>query len=128
MTAGRKMKADQRALSTETAKTFVGNDGVVLRSSDQFVNHLYVWGAHVYRACVSFNPDAGSITISLAEPVDGVNCCKLVQSWWGPEAGGHPGIAGSPRGQELTWEDAETAAQKVWAALLLADDSSTQEK
>jgi hypothetical protein len=137
MAAGRKMKADQRALSTATAKTFVGE--VVLRSSSQFVNHLYVWGVHVYRACVTFNPDAGSITISLAEPVDGVNCCELVQSWWGPEAGGHPGIAGSPRGQELTWEDAETAAQKVRSALLLAEprwgprafsgwDSSTQEK
>jgi len=128
MAAGRKMKADQEALAEESGQGMRGE--VVMRRSDQFVNHLYTWEAFrnqpkLFKGCATLNPDAGTITISLAEPVDGVNCCKLVQSWWGPEAGGHPGIAGSPRGQELSWADLEETAQlfaEAIEAAILSDE------
>jgi len=32
---------------------------------------------------------------------------------WGPEAGGHPGIAGSPRGQKMDFEAARNAAKEL---------------
>lgn len=70
---------------------------IKLRNSDSFVNHLYGDGACV----VAYNTKFNSITVSLADPVDGVSCCSVVQDLWGPEAGGHAGIAGSPRGRKM---------------------------
>ena len=36
---------------------------------------------------------------------------NIVQELWGPEAGGHPGIAGSPRGKEMTKKDLQQLAK-----------------
>jgi hypothetical protein len=74
---------------------------VLVRKSDQFVNHLYNHGGRTYRAVVALNTKFNSVTISLESPVEGVSCCEVVQALWGPEAGGHAGIAGSPRGAEF---------------------------
>ena len=38
---------------------------------------------------------------------------NIVQELWGPEAGGHPGIAGSPRGKEMTKKDLQQLAKLV---------------
>ena len=118
------------------------SEGVVLRESGQFVNHLYGWeepcGAcystlpegcrhcfgmkhsGVAKAVVAFNTQYKSVTVSLADPIEGVNCCEIVQQLWGPEAGGHAGIAGSPRGREMTEEDSEAAFKAVKAAIKAA--------
>ena len=55
----------------------------------------------------------GSITISLAEPITGVSCRAIVQIAFPDKnekgeflAGGHDGIAGSPRGKVLSAENA----------------------
>lgn len=97
---GKKWAAAKVALDKDS---FVENkDGVIYRVADCFVNHLYGNGVCV----VAYNTKFKSVTVSLAEAVDGMNCCKIVQSLWGPEAGGHAGIAGSPRGREMTEEDA----------------------
>jgi len=79
---------------------------VLVRSAEQFTNHLY----RSARAVVSFNPRSQSVTVSLADPIPGVSCREFVQNFWGPEAGGHDGIAGSPRGTEMTLVDARAAA------------------
>ena len=85
-----------------------------------FVNHLYEAftdkGMVVGRGIVSYNP-AGSITVSLADPVPGVSCRVLVQRLWGALAGGHDGIAGSPRGQVMMQSDVESAVQALEDAL-----------
>ena len=83
-------------------------NGVVLRRAETFVNHLYREGEIV----VAFNEKFRSVTVSLADG-NRINCCKLVQKLWGPEAGGHAGIAGSPRGQEMTFEDAIVAFEEI---------------
>lgn len=83
--------------------------GVVVRCFSGFVNHLY--GAQG-RAVVAFNPATGAITISLADPVPGVSCREIVQDLFGPDAGGHDNIAGSPRGHRMSmmaWWDAVEA-------------------
>lgn len=72
---------------------------------------------HVFRAVVALNTKFKSVTVSLADPVEGVSCRDIVQRLWGPEAGGHAGIAGSPRGREMTASDAEAAFKAVQAAL-----------
>lgn len=84
--------------------------GVLVRCHAGFVNHLY--GADG-KAVVAFNPEAGSITISLADPVPGVSCRALMQELFGPEAGGHDGIAGSPRGKRMTFEGWGDAVELV---------------
>ena len=38
---------------------------------------------------------------------------EIVQELWGNEAGGHPGIAGSPRGQEMTEKDMRQLVKAV---------------
>ena len=42
-----------------------------------------------------------------------VSAKKLVQELWGNEAGGHEGIAGSPRGQEMTEKDMQQLVNAV---------------
>ena len=115
LTRGREFMADEDGLNT---RSFVRlQDGVIMRSvSDprDFVNHLYTTPEGVLaRAVITLNTGAGSVTVSLADPVPGVSCRDMVQGLWGPEAGGHPGIAGSPRGQAMTEADAEAALQAL---------------
>jgi hypothetical protein len=110
---GELWKQEQQALDKDSFVERIGS--VVLRSSEQFVNHLY-GGADV-KAAVAFNPKNGSVTVSLANPIDGVSCCELVQELWGPEAGGHAGIAGSPRDSELAAGDARKAALELASRL-----------
>ncbi len=84
-------------------------NGVILRASEKFTNHLY---GESSKAVVAFNQKFKSITVSLADPIDGISCCDFVQQLWGEKAGGHKGIAGSPREQEFTEQDAHEAFDK----------------
>jgi hypothetical protein len=124
MEAGRRRREAEASLN---AASFVAMDeGVgllqrVASAENPFVNHLYTApSGAVGRAIVAYNPVHGSVTVSLADPVPGVSCRDLVQALWGPLAGGHAGIAGSPRGQAMTQEDVQIAAQALREALLAA--------
>lgn len=64
-------------------------------------------------AVVSFNEKFNSITLSFADGGKDFSAREIVQELWGPEAGGRDGIAGSPRGQEMTRDDLETIYHKV---------------
>lgn len=109
--AGRAFAAKEADLN---AASFVEHrpSGVMLRKSPtqgDFVNHLYAApDGKVARAVVGFNPSTGTITVSLESAIPGVSCRDIVQSLWGPLAGGHAGIAGSPRGALMTecqWQE-----------------------
>jgi hypothetical protein len=94
------------------AKTFVSIErGVILRRSTSFANHLYTTpDGQIAKAVVSWNPgpdlSGGAITASLADPVPGLSCGETLKALFGPEAGGHAGIGGSPRGKALPESDA----------------------
>tara|TARA_Y100000389_G_scaffold192113_1_gene219209 strand:- start:7145 stop:8188 length:1044 start_codon:yes stop_codon:yes gene_type:complete len=126
--AGREMAEAEDAVNDESLVMLVETPNgrtVAVRQHSGFVNHLYrlpnvpndeyadgVTGAPhrpvcrgVADAVVAFNSTMKSVTISLADPIEGVNCRDLVQGLWGPEAGGHTGIAGSPRGKEMSESD-----------------------
>jgi len=108
---GQKWASEKEKLDSDS---FVSEaDGVILRKSESFTNHLYRSG----RAVVALNTTFTSVTVSLADPIEGVNCREIVQGLWGPEAGGHDGIAGSPRGISMTMKDAEAAFEAVKAAI-----------
>jgi len=113
---GREWKEEKENLNHASFVKVEG--GVILRQSSEFVNHLYdTPDGVVSRAVVGFNSERKSITVSFA---DGDNCpsaVSIVQSLWGTEAGGHGGIAGSPRAQEMEQEDALRAFEATKAAL-----------
>lgn len=111
------------ALAAATAdlniSSYVANDAdVVIRVSDRFVNHLYARPeGSVARAVVALNTTVGSVTVSFESPVAGVSAREIVQRLWGSDAGGHDGIAGSPRGRVMTEDDLYLVAREVARAL-----------
>lgn len=116
--AGRDWAAAKAQLEADSFQSIEG--GVILRQSTQFVNHLYSHDGVVGLAVVGYNPEKGSVTISLANPIDGINCCTIAQTLWGPEAGGHAGIAGSPRGEFLDIEAAKAAVKELALQIAVA--------
>lgn len=81
---------------------------VAVRKSDQFVNHLYVLpNLGVEADCVcALNTETKKITLSFRDNGEAVNACDTIRRVWGDKdedgnylAGGHPGIAGTPRGK-----------------------------
>ena len=68
---------------------------------------------------VTLNGKFHSITAAMADggkEMQDCNCRDMVQALWGDEAGGHAGIAGSPRGQIMTTYD-------LWRAAKYANDA-----
>jgi hypothetical protein len=113
---GRRLKAASYKLN---ADSHVQTDGaVVVRAWPGFTNHLYVDPQGVVgKAVVAFRMDFKYITISFAEEPEGVTAKEIVQALWGPEAGGHPAIAGSPRERKMAVSDLAAAVEAVKAAL-----------
>lgn len=62
-------------------------------------------------ATVTLNTKMGSITVATCNSA--FNAKELVQGLWGSEAGGHPGIAGSPRGRKMNMYDLVDAVESV---------------
>lgn len=98
-------------------------NGVIKRVSDQFVNHLYSppESTAVAKAVLSLNTKFNSLTLSIPDPRPDFNCAEFLQGLFGPTAGGHAGIAGSPRGQVMTTEDLDS----TYCALVDAIDGVT---
>jgi hypothetical protein len=81
---------------------------VILREGEGFVNHLYYMrDGSPGDVVIGLNTKFSSVTVSCSGGQ--MSCKDFVQALWGPEAGGHAGIAGSPRGRVMTLEDAEEA-------------------
>lgn len=107
--AGREFMERGKELNEESfVDSYVNDDlNVVLRESDSFVNHLYNGpDGSVYDIVVSFNTKLNSVTISKSDNYIPVNCRLAVQDLWGDKAGGHEGIAGSPRDRVMNLNDA----------------------
>ena len=64
-------------------------------------------------ATVTFNTETKAITIAFEDGGKKTSARDLVTNIWGPDAGGHPGIAGSPRGQEMSLHDLLRAVTAV---------------
>lgn len=94
---------------------------VYVRSSEAFVNHLYNHGGVVASAVVGFNQKTGAITLSFESGAKSpLSASEIMQEVFGPLAGGHRGIAGTPRDQVYTLADAEALAEKVTKKLQAA--------
>jgi hypothetical protein len=117
--AGRTMMTETQALNETTFERVVGD--VVVRVTDDesgFCNHLYTAPTgEGFAAVAAYNKDGGTITISLAEAVTNVSCRDIMQNLFGPEAGGHEGIAGSPREQHMTYHEFTQAHDTLRSAI-----------
>jgi len=103
MRAGANLIDAEAELETKSFRSAFRQKGgapiVLFRESDRFVNHLYRHGDEVAAAVVGYNTDTGEVTVSFeAGDKSPISARRFVQLLYGPEAGGHHGIAGSPRG------------------------------
>lgn len=80
------------------------HSNVLVRSSDKFVNHLYEHDNHIYDFVIGYNTERKSYTLSKENPEIPGNCAEIMKAIFGSEAGGHIGIAGSPRDQEYQFD------------------------
>jgi hypothetical protein len=116
MEAGQVWLAAKEALHKESfiLSAKVCGRTVVLRQNDSFVNHLYnTTDGVVADAIVAFNTRTRGITVSLADPIEGFSCCNFMQQEFGPLAGGHAGIAGTPRGEEFSLARARELVEEL---------------
>jgi len=110
---GRNLVALEAGLNVSSFVNRLGK--VIARRSDDFVNHLYnTPDGKVCDAVVAYNTKSKTITVSFADADNlGLSAKEIVQDLWGNEAGGHPGIAGSPRDHEMTENDFNDAIDRV---------------
>ena len=116
LSAGQTFKDAEDALNASSFRKILG--AVALRNADGFCNHLYC--APDGTACdavVAYNRKFRSVTVSFATPRSQDDACSFVQGLWGSLAGGHKGIAGSPRGKKMTMRDARIAAEQLARAM-----------
>ena len=97
-------------METENYRVF-STDGVFCGASYYSPTHRTI-----AKAVVSFNEKFKAITVSCSD--GSLDCRALVQSLWGPEAGGHKGIAGSPRGMVMDDYELKRAVHAVKRATL----------
>lgn len=67
----------------------------------------------IMKACVSFNQKFKAITLSFEDGGKEFNAMEIMQELFGNEAGGRPGIAGTPRGVEFTNDDMKKVIDKL---------------
>lgn len=116
LSAGRVWKEKKGILNQASFMSI--ENGVVARKADSFVNHLYDSPeGEIGKIVVALNTKFSSITVSFADAPTGETAKDIVQSLWGLEAGGHAGIAGSPRGRVMTEEDLMLAVEAAKKAL-----------
>lgn len=106
----------------DRASFVTSKKGILFRKAEGFVNHLYRDG----RMVVAFNEKLKAVTVSVADPIEGFNCKDFVQSLWGELAGGHAGIAGSPRDRAMTADEAVAAFEKAVETLTRLDAEKDQ--
>jgi hypothetical protein len=96
----------QRTLDQESIKKVIitCQGPLLVRQHAQSTNFLY--NTHAYGGTgtlvLAHNLTSGVVTLSRESDAIPVDACEVMQSVFGPEAGGRAGIAGSPRGRKYT--------------------------
>ncbi len=97
--------------------TVLKNNGVVLYDAPENVfglNSAYTVAGEEYNYTVVYSNKFKTITVAAAAGKDqSLNLVEFMQGQFGTEAGGHYGIAGSPRGKEYTLADAMNVFEDI---------------
>ena len=112
---GRQFRKTRRA--EEQDALIEEGDDVRVFCGPKFCNAFYRGAVGVAKGVVAYNTRFGSITVSLEDGGKSVNARELVQGLWGNDAGGHDGIAGSPRGTRMSLNDLVNARDALIVAL-----------
>lgn len=110
--AGERFRKTEEGLNRDSFVELT-SEGVCVRVAPSFTNHLYATPEGPAKVIVAYDTHKGMITISRESDAVDLNARKLVQNLWGPEAGGHDGIAGSPRNRRMTLVDLANARNRV---------------
>ena len=115
LAAGARFAAEQEGLAAASFVAGFCGGRLLLRAGDRFVNHLYRHDGRVAQAIVGFNTATGAITLSFERPdaLGSLSAAALMCRTFGDRAGGHRGIAGSPRGEVRSLVEAEALALAV---------------
>ena len=94
LAAGQTWEAGKAALDKNSLVFEAG--GLQYRDAEAWVNHLYGMDT---RAILGYNPKTGKVTLSFVDEAAAgpFDAGKLLQSYFGPEAGGRKCVAGGPR-------------------------------
>lgn len=113
--AGLRYHIAQQDLEADSYVASFGGGRILLRASDRFVNHLYRHENRVAPIVIGFNTVQGSITLSFEnlDAQSGLSASELMRLYFGDRAGGHRGIAGSPRNGSYSLPDAKNLARFV---------------
>ena len=100
----------ERCLTVENAyvRVFNSKEGIPCLGS----YHSPMTGRDIPSTIV-LNGKSKAISVAFADGGKQISAEDFVRSLWGQEAGGHSGIAGSPRGQEMTTDDLYMAANEI---------------
>jgi hypothetical protein len=83
---------------------FDSNFSGLIRKSDCFINHLYTHEGKTYDFVIGYNEKNKAYTLSFERDC-GLNAAVIMRKVFGDLAGGHAGIAGSPRGQTFDYDN-----------------------
>jgi hypothetical protein len=115
LNAGKEYRIDDEGKIERSFVSMTG--GVIVRVAPYFTSAYYETSEGRGDAIVSYNTRYGSITVSFYGKELGQNARDIVQALFGPEAGGHDLIAGSPRGKRMTFQDLHQTAELVYNRL-----------
>jgi len=106
---GDRFVANQAQINARTFRFFQSEKGIIGRiaaNKSDACDHLFVSPkGQIAKAAVSLNEEDGTITISLAEPQDGISCIKIASEIWGADVRGNDMVATSPKGIRLVSMD-----------------------
>lgn len=108
--AGKAFVESRKAEAEASVVSILGSIALIEQKADSNafgLNSEYILGGKEYDYVIVFSNKFKSVTISARKgSLDPKNMAELVRVVFGPEAGGHHGIAGSSRGKEFSIEDA----------------------
>ena len=109
----------REATETLNAHSFIQcTQGIIVRVAYDFVNHLYnAPDGRLGKAVVTLSTKTHGITVSLESPIKGFSVADFLQDLYGPEAGGHAGIGGTPRGEAMEINDLCRVVSELGARL-----------
>jgi hypothetical protein len=113
LAAGEVFRLAGEALASESFRGVkeVAGLRIILRESEKFTNHIYAHQGVVCDAVIARNSKLDSLTLSFSDGQG--DACAVMQRAFGPLAGGHKGIAGTPRDQKFTSFDIERVIEAM---------------
>lgn len=95
-------------------RSLIEEGRVRIFASDQFCSAFYRNGdGSIADATVVYSTKSGAISLAFEDGGKRWNAARILQELFGPEAGGHAGIAGSPRGKRMNFAQFNMVVEKI---------------